>query len=349
MVAMFMPGKVWERPSADKFRGGRASYRAVVRSAANAARESDPRAIVFAGEPGGVDLEYIETLNANGIGGITQGMVLYPAAEFQPGASAAPEEFLRPFSTLRGDFNLRGPGARDFWVGGLAWPVLNDAGNTARVQTAQNSGDEAQLTGIASGTDTPTRDRLVRQFTPAAQADYLMKASTLALAAGAPKVFWSNLRDDENYERVEPMNPEFGAGLLRRDLSPRLSFAAYQTLAQQVNGKPYVGALASGPNAVALLFDNGQEGAVAVWSRQGTTRLIMNMTGQDPGVPGSLYIATRPDTQVLDSAGRVIAGAEGSFDLSTRPVWITRIAHETRTAVRSGTATGPVAASAAAG
>jgi hypothetical protein len=332
----------WERNLQDKFRGGRVAYRNVVRLASNAAHTADSKAIVFAGEPGGVDLEYIQTLNANGVAGITEGLVLYPLAEFQPGASAAPEDFLRPFTTLRGDAALRGAGARDFWVGGLAWPVLGDNVSVAQVQTADNSGDTANVEGIASGTDDDTRERLLREFTPAAQADYLMKASTLSLASGAPKVFWSRLRDDEAYERVEPMNPEWGSGLLRRDLSARPSFAAFQTLSQQVKGKPYVGALMNGPQSMALLFDNGVEGAVAAWSTRGATRLVLSMSGENPGVPGSLFVTTRPDTQVLDSAGNVIAGPEGSFDLSTRPVWITNIGYETRNAVKNGAATGPL-------
>ena len=334
--------QVWERPSADKFRGGRVAYRSVVRLASTAARGADPKVIIFAGEPGGVDLEYIQTLNANGIAGITEGLSLYPLAEFQPGAAAAPEEFLRPFSTLRSDATLRGAGARDFWVGGLAWPVLGDSASTVQVQTADNSGDTANIEGIASGTDSDTRDRLLRYFTPAAQADYLMKASALSLAAGAPKVFWSRLRDDDAYERVEPMNPEWGSGLLRRDLAPRPSYSAFQTLSQQVKGKPYAGALVNGPQTVALLFDNGVEGSVAVWSTHGATRVVLKMGGEDPAVPGSLFISTRPDTQVLDSAGNVIAGAEVSFDLSTRPVWSTNIGYETRNAVKNSAATGPL-------
>jgi hypothetical protein len=89
--------QVWERPSADKFRGGRVAYRSIVRLASTAAREADPKVIVFAGEPGGVDLEYIQTMNANGISGITEGLALYPLANSSPGAAAAPEEFFASF------------------------------------------------------------------------------------------------------------------------------------------------------------------------------------------------------------------------------------------------------------
>ncbi len=335
--------QIWERPSADKFRSGRVVYRRVLRDAAKTARESDPKAILYGGEPGGIDLEYIDSLNSNGVANITDGLAVYPAAEFQPGAPAAPEDFLRPFNLLRENFALRGASGRDFWVGGLSRPVLGEASGGAQVQTAEGgnaAGSEdspAQVIGIA-GADAATRNRLLRTFTPQAQADYLARASVLALAAGSPKVFWSSLRDSESYERVEPINSEFGSGLLRRDFSPRPSFAAFQTLARQVRDKNYLGALALGPNAVALMFDNGEEASIVAWavsSAPGAAKMVLNMTGTDPQVPNSIYVATRPDTQVLDATGKPLAGSEGTFDLTARPIWITKIAYETRNAVKA--------------
>lgn len=314
--------QVWEKPSSERFRGGgRATYRNVVRLAATAAREADPKALVYNGEPGGVDLDYIESLNSNGLGSVTDGTVLFPLSQFQPGAVAAPETFLRPFNTLRSNALLRGPGTRDFWVGGLSWPIIGE-------------GDPANGAGLTVN-DPATRDRVLQTFTPQAQADYLLRASTVALAAGSQKVFWGNLRDQNSYERYEPFNPEFSAGLLRRDLAPRPSYAAFQTLARLTREKPYAGALSSGPGAVALMFGNVESGNVVAWSTGGATKLVLNMTGEDPQVPNSIYIATVPDTQVLDSTGQVVGGAEGSFDLTSRPVWITNVGHETRSAVKA--------------
>jgi hypothetical protein len=322
--------QVWEKPSSDKFRGGRASYRNVVRLAAQAAREADPKAIVFNGEPGGVNLDYIESLNNNGMAGVTDGTVLFPSSQFQPGAIAPPESFLRPFNTLRSSALLRGAGSRDFWVSGLTWPVLGE--NQLQAQTV--SANESDSNGFARA-DTATRERLLRLFTPQSQADYLLRSSALALAAGSQKAFWGQLRDETDYERVEPINPEFAGGLLRRDFTPRPSYAAFQTLTKLTRDRPYLGALSSGPTSFALLFDNGQSGNIVAWSPFGGTRVVMNMTGEDPKVPGSIYIATRPDTQILDSTGQVVGGPEGTFDLTARPVWITNIAYETRNAVKA--------------
>lgn len=322
--------QVWEKPSGGKFRGSRTSYRNVVRLAATAAREADAKALIYNGEPGNVDLDFIESMNNNGLASITDGTVLSPISQFQPGAIAPVESFLRPFNTLRASALLRGPGNRDFWAAGLTWPVLGE--NAVQMQTI--SAGESDVVGLARA-DAATRDRLLQLFTPQSQADYLVRSSALSLAAGVQKVFWGQLRDETDYERVEPINPEFSGGLLRRDFAPRPSYAAFQTLTKLTRDKPYLGALSSGPEAFALLFDNSETGNIAAWSTSGTTRLVLNMTGENPNVPGSIYIATRPDTQILDATGQVLGGSEGTFDLGSRPVWITNIAYETRNAVKA--------------
>ncbi|MDQ3814911.1 MAG: hypothetical protein M3347_13285, partial [Armatimonadota bacterium] len=131
------------------------------------------------------------------------------------------------------------------------------------------------------------------------------------------------------YERVEPINPEFGSGLIRNDFTPRPAYVAFQTLTKLVRGKPFAGTLALGPDAVALVFDDGKQGHIAAWSVKGKTALVLNTSGQDPKVPGSIYVATRPDSQVLDATGAVVAGAEGTLTLTNRPVWITNISYQT--------------------
>ena len=294
----------------------------MIRSASVAARSSDPKAILLGGEPGGVDLDFISTLNANGVAKLVDGLALYPTAQYQPGAPATPEEFVRPYNILRLDnsLNIWGAGngaARDFWVGGLSWPVLGEAG--------------ADGLGAA---DDATRARLTKTFTPQSQADYLVRASTLALAAGAPKVFWDKLRDAGFYERVEPFNPDFGSGLLQRDFTPRLSFAALQTLAKLTRGKTFVGTLSADAGATALVFSSGDEAEVVAWG-DGSRQLVVNASGVDPKIGDSLYVSTRPTARVLASSGQEIGGANGSIPLTSRPVWITDVAYESVNAAKA--------------
>jgi Copper amine oxidase N-terminal domain len=366
--------QVWEKPSSDNFRSGRRVYYNLVTLAATAARQSDPKAIVYVGEPGGINLDYMEGLDQSGTAALLDGVALYPVSQYQPGALAAPESFLRPFAALREHLTATGDAhGRDYWIGGLSRPVLvevqsqtgvpgamvakaTDAvsgtawGTSASVRLASggepggNNNNGEQVTsgaGVEARTaiitsDEATRQRLLHTFTATAQADYLMRAATLALAAGSDKVFWGSLRDNAAYERVEPIDPEYNSGLLRRDFTPRPSYLAFQVLAQQVRGKKYIGPLALGPHAVALMFDDGRHGSVAAWAVTGTAPLVLNTTGQDPQSPNSVYIAASPDTQVLDAAGTVLGGPAGTFQLSDSPVWITNVAQETRSAARAG-------------
>jgi len=292
-------------------------YRNVARLAVKAAREADPKALMYAGEPGGVNLGFIDELNRNGLTSVIDGVTLYPASQWQPGVPNDPENFLLPFATLRERLVPNGGNARDYWVGGMSWPALDAGAN-----------DPAFATMLAT-TDAGVRERLLKTFTPQAQADYLMRAMTLSLAAGSDKVFWGHLQDAPGYERVEPINPEFGSGLLRRDMTPRPSYAALQTLTRLIGDKPFTGALALGPNAVALVFDDGKEGHIAAWAVSGKTSLVLNTLGQDPKVPDSIYVTTRASSQVLDASGAVVAGAETTLPLTTRPVWITKIGIQT--------------------
>ena len=314
--------QIWDRPSSDRFRAGRKTYRSVVRLASVAARGSDSKAILLAGEPGGVNLDFIGSLNANGVAKLVDGLELYPTAQYQPGAPASPEEFVRPYNLLRLDNSAKIWGAsnlsaRDFWVGGLSWPVLGENG----------------AAGLDAA-DAATRARLTRTFTPQAQADYLVRASTLALAAGAPKVFWDTLRDAASYERVEPFNPDFNGGLLRRDFTPRLSFAALQTLAKLTRGKTFIGTLSADASATALVFSSGDEAEVVAWG-DGSRQMAVNSSGADPKIGDALYVSTRPTARVLASSGDDLGGADGVIPLTPRPVWVTGVAYESVNAAKA--------------
>jgi hypothetical protein len=322
--------QVWEKTSADRFRSSQTVYRKFLFAAVEAARVSDPKAVLFAAEPGGLDLDVIEAMSHSQAAPLLDGVAVYPVSQNQPGSPAPTGEFLRPFSSLISAPSFRGSAQRpmrDFWIGGLSRPVLGESASDAAGATA--SAEEEMATK-----DEEARARLLSTFTPQAQADYLLQSSTLALAAGSDKVFWSDLRDRETYESIAPINAEYHAGLLRRDFAPRLAFNAFKTLSQQVQGKKYIGSLALGPDIVALVFDDGKDASVVAWTTGNNVQLVVNSSGQNPGVPNSLYVASAAQTQVLDSSGNVLGGSQFVDALTQRPVWITHIGYETRASIR---------------
>ena len=368
--------QVWEKTSADRFRSSQNVYRQFLLGATEAARIADPNAVLFAAEPGGLDLDVIDSLSHSQAAPLLDGVAIYPVSQNQPGSVAPTGDFLRPYATLLTDPYFRGSATHpfhDFWIGGLSCPVLSDdIDNNAAVANASvadastsSTGNMVQVVPVSIGSNTnssvanngtsvsplvnappiatddaDTRARLLQTFTAQAQANYLMQSSVLALAAGSDKVFWSDLRDRADYESIAPINAEYNAGLLRRDFSSRPSFSAFKTLATQVKGKKYIGSLALGPDIVALVFDDGTDASVAAWTTQGTAQLVINPAGQNPGVPNSLYVASAATTQVLDAAGNVLASGQVNATLTTRPIWITHIAYETRAAIRKPQARG---------
>lgn len=313
--------QIWENPSSSKFRASARDYRVVVRAGADAARESDPKAILFASEPGGVNLDFVENLKRNGLTSRVSGVTLYPLSQWQPGVPARPEEFLLPAATLRRRLAPLGPDGNDFWVGGLSRPALE-------AEDLQQATPTADAGPLSAAMDTGTRTRLVRDFTPQAQADYLMRAGVLSLASGSDKVVWESLRDSAVYETVQPVNPERGSGLMKRDNTPRPAFAAFATMTKLLTGMDYVGALTLGPNALGLVFSDKKTTHVAAWPLNGKMTIAVNHDGIDPKLPNSIFLPSLPSTKILDATGKELFGDQGAFTVENRPVWISDVGYE---------------------
>ncbi len=313
--------QIWANPSSSNFRSSARNYRIVVRAGADAARESDPKAILFASEPGGVNLDFVESLKSNGLTARISGVTLYPLSQWQPGVPARPEEFLLPAATLRRRLAPLGPEGNDFWVGGLSRPALEAA-------DLQANGPTADAGPMSAAMDAATRERLLRDFTPQAQADYLMRSGVLSLASGSDKVVWEALRDNAMYENVQPINPERSSGLLKRDNSPRPAFDAFATMTKLLTGMNYVGALTLGPNAIGLVFTDKKTTHVAAWPLNGKMTIAVNHEGVDPKLPNSIFMPSLPSTKILDATGKELFGDQGTFTVENRPVWISNVGFE---------------------
>jgi hypothetical protein len=162
-----------------------------------------------------------------------------------------------------------------------------------------------------------------------------MKAAVLSLAAGSEKIVWDVLRDPLTYDNVQPINPTLGSGLMQRDGTQRPSFAAFATMSKLLQDQRYVGPLKLGPDAVALLFGKGKSAHIAVWPLRGRFTLTLNQSGIDPRLPDSLFVASVPNTRVLDSTGKELFGSDGTYQLNGRPVWITDVGHEMETLAKA--------------
>ncbi len=293
--------QVWENPDAQNFRSVPRAYRKLARAAVDAARESDPKAIVHAAEPGGVELDFIRDLNSNGLTPSLDGISVYPVSQWQPGVRSAPEKFALPYATLREKLLLGDGKTRDYWVGGVAFPAVESVGTEA-----QNAA-----------------------YSPIAQADYLVQTFALALAGGAEKVVWSALQDEP---QGTSSSTAVGNGLLRADGTARPAYSALQQFSKFVGAKPYAGNLAFDRNAIAVLFDDKKSGTLVAWSPAGNSLVSLSTTAMPASAPGTISVATRPDSLIIDSTGTVIGPPDGVLRLTDRPIFITNVALETATA-----------------
>jgi hypothetical protein len=307
--------QIWENPSAANFRSVARNYRKLARLAIDAARLSDPKAIVHAAEPGGVELDFINDLTSNGLTPLLDGIQVFPVSQWQPGVPNAAESFLLPYATLRDKLQVNDGKKRDYWLGGISAPVFE----TSSVTGGEVSLDDAQKALLAT-------------YSPRAQADYLVRMFSLALAGGADKVFWNPLRDSQVPQLGSDGSVTGGIGLLRADGTPRPSYEAFKLLSQNIKGKPYAGNLGLDSNVIALLFDDKKSGTLVAWSPTGDATLTLNSTGHNPELAGATFVATRPDSKVFDSTGKEVAPPDGVFKLNRRPIFITNVALSTATA-----------------
>jgi hypothetical protein len=322
--------QVWENPSAQNFRSVPRTYRALARLAVEAARVSDPNAIIHAAEPGGVGLNFVKDLTSNGLTPALDGVQVFPVSQWQPGVPSPAENFLLPYATLRDKLRVSDGKPRDYWVGGVSATVKEAPLTAAAAPVVEATTINATPADLAP-TDAPATDVAPESdsaYSALGQADYLVKSFALALASGAGKVFWNALQD----ETVSGTAASNGKGLLRADGSRRPSFNALKLLSQNVEGKPYAGNLAFSREAIVMLFDDKKSGTLVAWSPQGSATLALSSSGVNSGLPGATFVATRPDSKVLDAAGTEVAPPNGVLKLTTRPIFITNIALESATA-----------------
>lgn len=305
--------QLWENPATQNFRSGSKDYRIVARRAVESARAADPKAVLFVGEPGGVNLGYIEDLRSNGLLPIVSGVSVYPYSQWQPGVPANAEDMLLPLSTLFKDPKNR---SKLYWVHGLS-----------RLSLEPDDLEEPRSQEVFRSEDEALRKKLVKEFTPSAQADYLVRSAALSLAAGVEKVFWGNLRDEESYDPVDPVNAHYGSGLLKRDGTPRPAYAAYSNFIEQIGDKPYLGAVTAGPQAVVLIFGDEKDSIGVAWAapNAGARARLTFDPARDPGMPGAVHLETRTGSRVLDATGKLIGEESGSINLTESPVWFTSL------------------------
>lgn len=289
--------QVWENPDAANFYSIARTYRLLSTMAVDAARKSDKTAIIHLAEPGAVNLTFLNDLNKNGVTPRIDGVSVYPVSGYQPGTLESPEAFLRPYSVLRDTIAPRDGKTRDYWIGGVSFPVIDDKNQP--------------------------------EFSEQAQADFTIRALALGLAASEQKAFYNVLRDAPGTTN--------GRGLIRADGTPRAALGGVAALSQAVGKLPFAGALQSNDNAVVLLFDNKREGAIVAWSPRGKGMLQLSSLALPAATPDAISIATRPDSQLIDSTGKSVAVPDGAIPLTGSPIIITRVAGETAKAAQATT------------
>jgi len=89
------------------------------------------------------------------------------------------------------------------------------------------------------------------------QAEYLVRAYVLCLAAGVQRAFYYSLSGGE------------GSGIVTEYFRPKPAYYAYKTMAHLLGGARYAGSLAQGDGVYAYAFLKGEEAIAVLWSAAG--------------------------------------------------------------------------------
>lgn len=158
-------------------------------------------------------------------------------------------------------------------------PESSDLFNSVKTwkeTSEENNVSELWLTEMGWNTDKPgtwfSRPYIVTQ---AEQARYIVRGFIISLAAGADKVF------QFRYVNDQPGAEPYGYGILNSSGDPKLSYYAYQTMTNELEGFNYSSELDLGTNARGYIFTNGTDQRVVVWevtNRGSSIRLDIDET-----------------------------------------------------------------------
>ena len=150
------------------------------------------------------------------------------------------------------------------------------------------------------------------------QADYLIRSTVQALAAGVQVVMWYDLRED-----AVPSPEESSFGLIRRDFSPKPAYDAFGSMAHALAGSQFQGqALLAESDAYEYRFVNGSQRVLVLWyapEQDGPRTIhVEHVNAERARLIGPELGPYTP------GAGTIVTPVNGTLDLrlSERPVFV---------------------------
>lgn len=207
-----------------------AHYLAILKAIHDVVKKNHPKVTIVAPATAGMALPWLEQLFSLG------GLNYLDAVSTHPYRYPGPPEGLeKQIGMLRDRVDARStPGSKQLWLSEIGWPT----GNTQAV---------------------PERT----------QAEYLPRAYALALSAGAEKVFWYSLINNDADRSERESNFGLVKSLADPDgrYVPKPAYIAYAVLTRMLDGLSYAGSDAGLPAGVrSLVFGHGSDAVRVMWS-----------------------------------------------------------------------------------
>ncbi|HEX6972625.1 MAG TPA: hypothetical protein VF234_10450 [Limnochordia bacterium] len=268
--------EVWNEANIGFWQGTPAQYAALLRQAYEEIRAQDPAARVSIAGTSGVPLSWFEAVRAAGAGPFMDVVSVHPYRQPNPPEAGMVADLVR-IQQWSESLPASGAGIRDrpLWITEMGYHTLGN-------------------------------DRAV---SPREQARYLVRAMTMALAAGVDRFFWYEFADGW----VDPADQEANFGLVYHNGMPKPAYAAYAVLARQLGEAEAARTLAFDARwRRAYAFDTPQGELVVAWSLNGPETVSWPALGQ---------VSV---TDVMGRTRQLAAGSDGrvSLTLTADPIYV---------------------------
>ena len=222
--------EIWNEPNISfwKPKPDVQQYSTLFLAAAKAVREADPNATIIGPGTSEVPVKFIEEFFAAGALAYLDAVSVHPYRSYTKGPETAVEDYAKLHALI--DRHAPVPEKKRLPIISSEWGY----------STFTNKGVSLQT-----------------------QAAFLVRQQLANLLAGVPISIWYDWKDDGTDQKEREHN--FGA--VTRDLKPKPSFTALQTLTRELSGFHIEKRIATdGTNDFVLLLSNGAERKLAAWT-----------------------------------------------------------------------------------
>jgi hypothetical protein len=216
-------------------------YTALMKAVYPEAKEVNPKATIVGVCTAGTDMKFIEGVLKLGGGKFMDAISVHP---YRYPRSPEASDFLGEMRRLKAMLGKHGIGEMKVWLTEFGYPTQTDPRGVSQARSAA----------------------------------YLVRTSLHALTLPyVERLFIYDFQDDG----TDPKYNEHNFGLVRLDGTPKVAYAAHNTMVRMVGAKRFVRAVEAGKDAIAYEFADDKGKVIAAWPKEQAAALSLAITSKE--------------------------------------------------------------------